>query len=128
MTMAEKQYKNYDERFLKEDSSSSEPIEIESTFQIEQGNVVFATISQYPDGAPISTSDDLLSLLGRGNVVINFTHPTEGDGPSPGFYKIKPSFAVDVNKDGTIWAITQPINDCTVFILTEDMYESLQGT
>lgn len=27
--MAEKQYKNYDERFLKEDTSSSEPIEIE---------------------------------------------------------------------------------------------------
>ena len=60
--MAEKQYKNYDERFLKEDTSSSEPIEIEGYVSTD-GDIRYVLINQWPDGTSIETADDLESVF-----------------------------------------------------------------
>lgn len=60
--MAEKKYKNYDERFLKEDTSSSEPIEIEGYISTADDSR-FILINQWPDGTPIETADDLESVF-----------------------------------------------------------------
>ena len=46
--MAEKQYKNYDERFLKEDTSSSEPIEIEGYVSTADSSS-YVLINQLPE-------------------------------------------------------------------------------
>ena len=61
--MAEKQYKNYDERFLKEESSFSEPIEIEGYISTTDDDSRFVLINQWPDGTPIETADDLESVF-----------------------------------------------------------------
>lgn len=71
MTMAEKQYKNYDERFLKEDTSSSEPIEIEGHMTTANRST-YVLINQWPDGTPIQTADDL-ELVFKSQVIISFT-------------------------------------------------------
>lgn len=67
--MAEKQYKNYDERFLKEDTPSSEPIEIEAVFSSDKTVLL---ISEWPDGTPIKTVEDLYSVF-KSRAFITFT-------------------------------------------------------
>lgn len=69
--MAEKQYKNYDERFLKEDTSSSEPIEIEGHMTTANRST-YVLINQWPDGTPIETADDLESVF-KARAIISFT-------------------------------------------------------
>ena len=69
--MAEKQYKNYDERFLKEDTSSSEPIEIDGNHTIFNRST-YVLINQWPDGTPIQTADDL-ELVFKSQAIISFT-------------------------------------------------------
>lgn len=75
MTMAEKQYKNYDERFLKEDTSSSEPIEIEGYISTADSSS-YVLIDQWPDGTPIQTADDLESVF-KARAIISFTEESE---------------------------------------------------
>lgn len=76
--MAEKQYKNYDERFLKEDTSSSEPIEIEGYVSTADSNS-YVLINQWPDGTPIETADDLESVF-KARAIISFTEELEESG------------------------------------------------
>lgn len=66
--MAEKQYKNYDERFLKEESSGSRPV-IE--YDLEDENEVLDDSEMYfkakfEDGSYCQTLEDLLSLFRSG--------------------------------------------------------------
>lgn len=89
MTMAEKQYKNYDERFLKEDTSSSEPIEIEGYIYPTVGSSKYVLINQWPDGIPIETADDLESVL-KARAIISFTEESEEF--SSIVYKVIPNF------------------------------------
>lgn len=67
MTMAEKQYKNYDERFLKEESSGSRPV-IE--YYLEDENEVLEDKSsdiylkgKFPDGSYCQSSQDMINLF-----------------------------------------------------------------
>lgn len=91
MTMAEKQYKNYDERFLKEDTSSSEPIEIEGYIYTADSSSSnrYVLINQWPDGIPIETADDLESVL-KARAIISFTEESEEF--SSIVYKVIPNF------------------------------------
>ena len=61
--MAEKQYKNYDERFLKEDTSSSEPVVIEGTNTDGDTDDGIVIIKNWPDGTPIKTVEDLYKVF-----------------------------------------------------------------
>lgn len=67
MTMAEKQYKNYDERFLKEDSSSGSRPVISYTISDpdealnQAGNMSFK--AKFEDGSYCQTSEDLIDLF-----------------------------------------------------------------
>ena len=63
--MAEKQYKNYDERFLKEESSGSRPV-IE--YYLEDENEVIVSDRMYlkgkfPDGSYCQSSQDMINLF-----------------------------------------------------------------
>ena len=65
MTMAEKQYKNYDERFLKEESSGSRQV-IE--YYLEDENEVINSEKIYlkgkfPDGSYCQSPQDVISLF-----------------------------------------------------------------
>lgn len=70
--MAEKQYKNYDERFLKEEAS--EPIVIEAVFDSKYKVLL---ISEWPDGTPIQTVEDLYSVF-KSRAAIAFTREVGG--------------------------------------------------
>lgn len=68
--MAEKQYKNYDERFLKEDSSS-EPVISYITSNadevlLESGNDAIFVKAKFKDGSYCQTSEDLINLFKSG--------------------------------------------------------------
>jgi len=71
MTMAEKQYKNYDERFLKEDTSSSTRSMISYTapnpdeILNQAGNMMYFK-AKFEDGSYCQTSEDLLNLYRSG--------------------------------------------------------------
>ena len=84
--MAEKQYKNYDERFLKEDTSSSEPIEIEGYVSTANSSS-YVLINQLPDGTPIKTADDL-EFVFKARAIISFTKESEEVGSI--VYKVIP--------------------------------------
>lgn len=86
--MAEKKYKNYDERFLKEDTSSSEPIEIEGYVSTADSNS-YILINQWPDGTPIETADDLESVF-KARAIISVTEESEESGSI--VYKVIPDF------------------------------------
>ena len=63
--MAEKQYKNYDERFLKEESSGSRPV-IE--YHLDDENEVINSEKTYlkgkfPDGSYCQSSQDIINLF-----------------------------------------------------------------
>ena len=76
--MAEKQYKNYDERFLKEESSGSRPIltypegiEAEDILVIvnsEPNSTVYLVLPK-EDGSYCQTSDDLKDLFIKGFIL-----------------------------------------------------------
>lgn len=70
MTMAEKQYKNYDERFLKEDTSSSTRSMISYTTPnldeiLNQDGIMYFK-AKFEDGSYCQTSEDLLNLYRSG--------------------------------------------------------------
>ena len=63
--MAEKQYKNYDERFLKEESSGSRPV-IEYYLEDENEAIDSGRIylkGKFPDGSYCQSSQDVISLF-----------------------------------------------------------------
>lgn len=63
--MAEKQYKNYDERFLKEESSGSRPV-IEYYLEDENEVINSETIylkGKFPDGSYCQSPQDVISLF-----------------------------------------------------------------
>lgn len=78
MTMAEKQYKNYDERFLKEESSGSRPvIEYVVTNSDEVLNLDGANMAlkgKFLDGSYCQNSDDLKKLFASG-AIFSYTVP-----------------------------------------------------
>lgn len=68
--MAEKQYKNYDERFLKEDTSSgSRPVISYTTSNpdevLRKDSIMFLK-AKFEDGSYCQTSEDLLNLFRSG--------------------------------------------------------------
>ena len=78
--MAEKQYKNYDERFLKEDSSSGgQPVISYIAFNADEvlhessGDVIFAK-AKFKDGSYCQTSEDLINLFQSG-FIFAFENP-----------------------------------------------------
>lgn len=77
--MAEKQYKNYDERFLKEESSGSRPVisytisDPDETFR--QDGILFCK-AKFEDGSYCQTLEDLLNLFRSGFI---FTLENPGD-------------------------------------------------
>lgn len=65
--MAEKQYKNYDERFLKEESSGSRPIISYTTEELEecsfkQGSIMFLKLKK-SNGEFVLNKDELRSMF-----------------------------------------------------------------
>lgn len=63
--MAEKQYKNYDERFLKEESSGSRPVieyYLEDENEVINSGRVFLK-GKFPDGSYCQSSQDVISLF-----------------------------------------------------------------
>ena len=80
MTMAEKQYKNYDERFLKEDTSSSSRSVISYTIPNpdealnQAGNMYFK--AKFEDGSYCQTSENLLNLY-RSGFIFSLEQPGE---------------------------------------------------
>lgn len=65
MTMAEKQYKNYDERFLKEESSGSRPVieyDLEDENEVINSGRVFLK-GKFPDGSYCKSSQDIINLF-----------------------------------------------------------------
>lgn len=99
--MAEKQYKNYDERFLKEDSSSgsrpvisytdSDPDEV-----LTKGSNIFFK-AKFEDGQYCQTSEDLINLFQSG-----FIFAFE----SPGDYVLYSNQMVLMIPNGAVAAIT----------------------
>lgn len=65
--MAEKQYKNYDERFLKEESSGSRPVieyyseDENEVIKDESGNIYLK--GKFPDGSYCQSSQDMINLF-----------------------------------------------------------------
>lgn len=79
MTMAEKQYKNYDERFLKEDSSSSsrpviEYVATNSDEVFDLDGINMALKGKFLDGSYCQNSDDLKKLFASG-AIFSYTVP-----------------------------------------------------
>lgn len=63
--MAEKQYKNYDERFLKEESSGSRPVieyDLEDENEVINSGRVYLK-GKFPDGSYCKSSQDIINLF-----------------------------------------------------------------
>lgn len=71
--MAEKQYKNYDERFLKEDTSSgSRPVisyVVSNADEALRKDSIMFFKAKFEDGSYCQTSEDLLNLLRSGFIL-----------------------------------------------------------
>lgn len=118
--MAEKKYKNYDERFLKEDSSSSEPIVIEGYFADDSKDYV--VISEWADGTPIKTADDLESVFNARAAVSYSTTTSASGGTSVVHYKGFPILMQRHTGQGQEVALL--VNALGIAITTEEIYNN----
>lgn len=113
MSMAEKQYKNYDERFLKEEAS--EPIVIEAVFDSKDTVLL---ISEWPDGTPIQTVEDLYSVF-KSRAAIAFTREVGG---RPTELVVNPIFFQKYTNNGQLVAMMAiDIGDIGL-VTTEEIY------
>lgn len=119
--MAEKQYKNYDERFLKEEAS--EPIVIEAVFSSDERMLL---ISEWPDGTPIKTVEDLYSVF-KSRVFITFT--TESDSQTIEIMASPVTFrnVIIDGQSGAVIVVVTPVKhmNSQTLVTTEELYNTL---
>ena len=122
MTMAEKQYKNYDERFLKEDNASGSRPVIEYTLDAEGESDDYIPGSdsnparihlKKQDGSYAETQDDVWDLFIK-NVIIKLT-------TSSGATQAGSAIAAVLNGDFSMLIIT--FGDITGYACTTSLFE-----
>lgn len=102
--MAEKQYKNYDERFLKEESSGSRPVikyylgDVNEA--LDDGPTTYFK-AKFEDGSYCQTLEDLLSLF-RSGFIFAFE--------MPGYYTIYSNPMILMVRNGQATTISIVIN------------------
>lgn len=107
--------------FLKEDTSSSEPIEIEGyIFTADSSSNSYVLINQWPDGIPIETADDLESVL-KARAIISFTEESEEF--SSIVHKVIPNFMTrNTLQEGAICIL--PVGN-SLAITTEQIFNNV---